>query len=383
MKNLHIAALFDGITDTRRAHLRYYDLTDVLFLCICATLCGADAYTQIASFGEERLAWLQTFGSFANGIPSHDTVQRVLELLDTRKLDGLLGRWAQSLSILSEKSALAIDGKAVRGTWKKAGSPGLTLVSAWASDQRLCLGVEAVQLTGGEQLAAQTLLDLIAIKGKIITADANFLNKSFCEQIVAAKGDYVISLKANQPTLLAEAEAVFAQSTSPQPGVKNRFDETEIVERSKGRLECRKCVSTACLGFTDTPFATQWPGFRCFIQVSRQRSVRSGQGWKEERQVQYYISSLSSDATHFQALIRSHWRTENQQHYVLDVTFNEDRSTIRTGHGPKNMALLRRIALNLAQQHKPDKISLKGALFKAALSTDKLEKLLLGPKSDA
>ena len=116
MENSHLSALFVGVTDNRRAHLRYHDLTDLLFLCICATLCGADAYTQIASFGEERLAWLQKFGSFANGIPSHDTIQRVLELLDPRELERLLARWAQEMSELSDSSTFAIDGKAVRGT---------------------------------------------------------------------------------------------------------------------------------------------------------------------------------------------------------------------------------------------------------------------------
>ena len=133
----------------------------------------------------------------------------------------------------------------------------------------------------------------------------------------------------------------------------------------------------------ETPLAGQWPGMRTVIQVHRQRSVRAENDGQEDEQIQYYISYIASDATHFQEIVRGHWSTENQQHHILDVTFNEDHSTIRTGHGPQNMALLRRISLNLAHQHKPDKISLKGALFKAALSTKILEKLLFGPKSDA
>ena len=382
MKNPHISALFIGVTDIRRAHLRYHDLTDLLFLCICATLCGADAYTQIASFGEERLAWLQKFGSFANGIPSHDTIQRVLELLDPRELERLLARWAQEMSELGNFSPLAIDGKAIRGTWKKTGYPGLTLVSVWASEQRLCLGVEAVQATGGEQLAAQSLLNLISIKGKIITADAHFLTPSFCQQIAEAKGDYVISLKANQPTLLAETVAIFAASTRDIAHHKG-FDETETIEKSKGRLETRRCVSITCSDQLGASLVEKWPALRTLIQVTRHRVVHKRKSSKEEEQVQYYVSSLLADSARFQQLIRGHWGIENQQHYVLDVVLNEDGSTIRTGHGPKNMAILRRISLNLVQQHKPAKISLKGALFKAALSTERLENLLLGPKSDA
>jgi DDE_Tnp_1-associated/Transposase DDE domain len=210
MENTSIAALFEGVVDFRREHLRRYHLTDILFLCICASLCGADAYTQIAVFGEERQEWLQKFGAFPNGVPSHDTIQRTLELLPTQELGALLRNWSQSLCDLRAKEGVAIDGKALRGTWKKTGKPGLTLVSVWASNQRLCLGVEAVAATDGERAAAEILLDLIDLRGKVITADAGFAETCFCTKILNKKADYIIGLKANQPTLMAKAIACFA-----------------------------------------------------------------------------------------------------------------------------------------------------------------------------
>jgi predicted transposase YbfD/YdcC len=378
MHNLNIVSLFDGIKDKRRAHLRCHELTDVLFLCICATLCGADTYTQIASFGEERLYWLKQFGSFAHNIPSHDTIQRVLELLDPNELSALLRRWSQTMRELSENTQVAVDGKAVRGTWKKTGVAGLTLVSLWAVDQRLCLGIEAVGASGGEQQAANTILNLISIKGQIVTADAAFLNQTFCTQVLDKKGDYVISLKANQPKMYAEAEEIFA-SYSPKTTEKTTesvFSLNERTERNKGRQEYRGCVSTPCNAHLNTPFLQQLPGIRTLIRVQRRQDDK-------EPVFQYYASSLSVESFRFQEIIRKHWSVESQQHYVLDVALHEDRSSLRTGNGPKNMAILRRLALNLAQQHKPPKISLKSALFKAALSTGRLENLLLGPKSDA
>ena len=382
MQNAFIVELFDGVTDFRRTHLRRYHLTDVLFLCICASLCGADAYTQIASFGEERHEWLKKFGAFATGIPSHDTIQRILELLSPKELGPLLTRWSQTLSELRPSEALAIDGKALRGTWKKSGKPGITLVSLWASEQRLCLGVEAVGPTGGEGAAAAVLLELIALKGKIITADAGFLSPSFCEQVLAQKADYIVTLKANQPTLLADAVACFEETTA-DCSAKSVVYQSNTLEKNKGRVERRECLATCCKSAFLSEKAAAWPGLRTFIRINTHRAVRKAGGWTEEKQTRYYISSLLPESPVIQGIIRGHWGIENQQHYVLDVTMNEDGSTIRSGHGAQNMALCRRIALNLARTNKPDKLSLKGAFFKAALSLDRLEDLLMGSKSDA
>ena len=382
MQNAFILELFEGVTDFRRTHLRSYYLTDILFLCVCASLCGADAYTQIASFGEERQDWLKKFGAFATGIPSHDTIQRVLELLSPKELSSLLTKWSQSLSELRPRQALAIDGKALRGTWKRTGKPGLTLVSLWASEQRLCLGVEAVGPTGGEGAAAEALLELITLKGKIITADAGFLAPSFCAQIIAKKADYIVTLKANQPTLLADAVACFEEAAT-NSSANTAVYESNTLEKNKGRVERRDCLAISCRSTFSSKKTTDWPGLRTFIRINTHRSVRKAGAWTEEKQTRYYISSLLPESPTIQSIIRGHWGIENQQHYILDVTMNEDGSTIRSGHGAQNMALCRRIALNLARTNKPDKVSLKGAFFKAALSLDRLENLLLGSKSDA
>lgn len=377
MDHATLTTWLGDVADWRREHRRFHGLADILFLCLCATLCGADTFTQIAYFGEARLDWLRRWLPYANGIPSHDTLRRVLQALDPQVLASLLTRWARAMQQLTPQQVVSVDGKALRGTWESSGGSGLTLVSLWASEARLCLGVAAVGEKGGEVAAAQTVLGLLDVAGTILTADAGFTHKAFAAQVVAREADYVLALRGNQPTLLAQAESVFATVGAEQVA------SYETQEKNRGRIETRHCQVTERLGHFGLEAATGWAGLRTLVKLDRQRVVRQQGEWVEQAETRYYLSSLPADAALHQAVIRQHWGIENQQHWLLDVVLREDQVRIRSEHAPENLALCRRIALNLAQAHKPEKISFKGALYKATLSTAMLQQLLFGTQSDA
>jgi predicted transposase YbfD/YdcC len=361
---------FTSLPDPRIARHRWHKLSDILVIAVCAVLCGAESYPAIEDFGHEREAWLRQFLELPAGIPSHDTFNRVFRLLDPVQFQACFLRWMQAVAQATAGEVVAIDGKALRrsfdkGTAKRA----IHMVSAWATENGVVLGQRKVDAKSNEITAIPELLDLLALKGCIVTIDAMGCQRAIAQQIVEQGAVYVLALKGNQPTLEQAVERFFV--TGPEAeAYRLRSDHHEQIEQGHGRVETRSYWLSDEL---DTEWRAAWPGLRSIGMVEATRTL--GGATSVERR--FYLSSLPPQAPQFAQAVRKHWGIENQLHWTLDVTFREDQSRLRTGHGAENFAVLRHIALNLLRQE-PSAKSLPRKRLACALNPDYLLQVLLG-----
>jgi len=374
MEKQPAAALLDHfatLPDPRIARQRWHKLSDILVIAVCAVLCGAESYPAIEDFGHEREDWLKQFLELPAGIPSHDTFNRVLRLLDPLPFQACFLRWMQAVAAATAGEVVAIDGKALRrsfdkGTAKRA----IHMVSAWATANGVVLGQRKVDAKSNEITAIPELLDLLALKGCIVTIDAMGCQGTIAQKIVEQGADYVLALKGNQPTLEQAVEHFFV--TGPQAEAhRTRSDSHEQTEQGHGRVETRWAWISEELEAELK--AAAWPGLRSIGMVEATRTV-AGETSVEQR---FYLTSLPPEAPQFARAVRNHWGIENKLHWTLDVTFREDQSRLRTGHGAENFAVLRHIALNLLRQE-PSTKSLPRKRLACALNPDYLLKVLLG-----
>ena len=362
---------FATLPDPRIARQRWHKLSDILVIAVCAVLCGAESYPAIEDFGHEREDWLKQFLELPAGIPSHDTFNRVLRLLEPLQFQACFLRWMQAVAAATAGEVVAIDGKALRrsfdkGTAKRA----IHMVSAWATANGVVLGQRKVDAKSNEITAIPELLDLLALKGCIVTIDAMGCQRTIAQKIVEQGADYVLALKGNQPTLEQAVEHFFV--TGPQAEAhRTRSDSHEQTEQGHGRVETRWAWISEELEAEIK--AAAWPGLRSIGMVEATRTV-AGETSIEQR---FYLTSLPPEAPQFARAVRNHWGIENKLHWTLDVTFREDQSRLRTGHGAENFAVLRHIALNLLRQE-PSTKSLPRKRLACALNPDYLLKVLLG-----
>lgn len=334
---------------------------DIIVIGICATIANADGWEDIAEFGEGKALWLKQWLALPNGIPSADTFRRVFEHLDAEAFQSRFIEWVQTVFTVTEGQVIAIDGKTARGTCDAQGKPSLHLVSAWASANRLTLAQVNVKEKANEIVAIAQLLKLLRRKGCIVTLDAMGCQKDILAQIRQQQADYVVTVKGNQPTLYKSLQAAFAaQDARGFSELSAHYCQTD--EHRHGRSETRRCwvmadATVQSLGWTD-----------CHSLVRVQRTTTRERG-KVTAETHYYISSLPPLASLLLASIRAHWGIENSCHWVLDVVFNEDASRTRTRNADDNLALLRKIALNLVRQH-PANATLKRKRYRAALNED-------------
>lgn len=359
-----IQYLFADIEDPRQAHKVRHRLDDIILLAIFAVISNAQSWTEIEAFGQAKAEWLRQYLVLENGIPSHDTIQRVFQLLDANILMARFIKWTQGIMTLSQGKIIAIDGKTLRGSHDVSKErKALHLVRAWATEQGLLLGHQKVDEKSNEITAIPEVLDLLALRGCIVTIDAMGCQTGIAKQIVAGGGDYVLALKENQSRLYTHAVEWFDYARQHDFRLVGDHDYAKTVNKGHGRIEIRECWL-----IRDTPVIEEfreqygWVGLRTLVMVRRQREI-AGQRTEE---VSYYISSLFEDATTILYAVRRHWAIENECHWVLDVVFDEDRSRIRLGDSPENFSLLRQIALSILKQDKSTG-SLKGKRFKAAL----------------
>src|SRR5713101_7025379 len=365
----HFAILPDPRIERHRRH----KLSDILVIAVCAVLCGAESFPAIEDFGQVRYEWLKQFLELPGGIPSHVTFNRVLRLLDPVKFQACFLSWMQAVAEETQGEVVAIDGKTLRrsfdkGTAKRA----IHMVSAWATENGVVLGQRKVDDKSNEITAIPELLELLAIKGCIVTIDAMGCQRAIAQQIVEGKADYVLALKDNQPTLHQAVEHFLA--VGPEADAqRTRCDYYDQHEHGHGREESR------CYWITDELTALEagqhWPGLRSIGMVEATRTL-AGQTTVEQR---FYITSLEADAQAFARAVRNHWGIENGLHWTLDVTFREDQSRLRKGHGPENFAVLRHIALNLLRQE-PSQKSLPRKRLACALDPEYLLMVLLGKR---
>lgn len=365
----HLAELEDPRIDRQKRH----KLGDILVIAVCAVLCGAESFPAMEDFGHARYEWLKQFLELPGGIPSHDTFNRVLRLLDPVQFQACFLNWMQAVAEATQGEVVAIDGKTLRrsfdtGTAQRA----IHMVSAWATENGVVLGQRKVDGKSNEITAIPELLELLALKGCIVTIDAMGCQRAIAQQIVESGADYVLALKGNQPTLEQAVESYLA--TGPEAEAhRAACDFYDQHERGHGRQESRCYWITDQLG--DVEGAQNWPGLQSIGMVEATRT-QAGQTTVEQR---LYLSSLPADAPEFARAVRNHWGIENKLHWTLDVTFREDHSRVRKGHGPENFAVLRHLALNLLRQE-PSKKSIPRKRLACALDNNYLLKVLLGER---
>ncbi len=361
---------FENLTDPRVDRTRMHDLFEIVVVALCGTIAGSDSWADAERFGNERLAWLRTFLRLENGIPSHDTVGRVFARLDPAKLAACIAQWFAEIGKEIGRH-VAIDGKTLRGSFDKAaGRNPLHLVSAWASEARLTLGQIAVDDKSNEITAIPLLLDLLDLKGATVTIDAMGCQKDIAAKVVDEGGDYVLALKENHPMLHEAVEAEFtAALEADAPPAEMRRHVT--VERNRGREERREYIAMPAP--KSLPGFAAWASLATLVMVIRITRV----GELEKGQVSYYLSSLPPKVKALAAAIRQHWSIESQLHWALDVTFTEDQSRIRKHHAPQTSAMLRRLAVSIFASDTSKKESIRGKRYRACLSTDVLERILL------
>jgi predicted transposase YbfD/YdcC len=363
MTNLHQA--FKSLKDPRMRRNKKHKLLDIIILSILAVLCGAESYDAIALFGKENFVFLKQFLELKNGIPSHDTVNRVFQLLHSHQFERCFISWAQSLkdSGIMER-VIAIDGKTIRGSKDSFHhQSALHSVHAWSVENSICLG----QMECGEKTNEITIipkiLDLLCIKKSIITIDAMGTQTAIAQKIIDNEGDYILAVKGNQGTLEEEVHATCK-------GSRPLYDSC-TVEKGHGRIETRRCEVFEKGLIVD--FDNRWKNLTSVIKITSKREILvSG---KTETQERFYISSLSTE-NDFNTYIRSHWSVENKLHWVLDMTFREDEQRKRAKHAAANFAIVRKIGLNLLKKD-TGKESLRTKRLKAAWSKEFLLKLII------
>lgn len=361
---------FEDLTDPRIERTRVHDLFELVVVALCGTLAGADTWTDIERFGNDRLTWLRTFLRLEGGIASHDTFGRVFAMLDPAELMACIGQWLDDLGREIGKH-IAIDGKTLRGSGDKAAARNpLHLVSAWASEARLTLGQVAVDSKSNEITAIPLLLELLDLKGAIVTIDAMGCQKDIAHKIVSAGGDYVLALKGNQETLYQAVDQAFTaalEADTPPSGMTRHVTS----ETNRGRRERREY--TALPVPASLPGLAHWKGLATLVMVLRVTQA----GGVEKGEVSYYLTSLPAKVKTLAQVIRQHWSIESRLHWVLDVTFSEDKSRIRKQHAPQTSALLRRWAVSILQGDTSLKDSIRGKRYLACLNTNTLERILL------
>jgi predicted transposase YbfD/YdcC len=361
---------FENLTDPRVERTRRHELFDLVVVALCGTIAGGDTWVDIERFGKERLAWLRTFLTLAEGIPSHDTFGRVFARLDPAELTNCVQQWLDEIG-RQIGDHIAIDGKTLRGSFDTAaGKNPLHLVSAWASAARLTLGQIAVDSKSNEITAIPLLLELLNLKGATVTIDAMGCQKEIAAKIVDGGGDYLLALKENHPTLHAAVCQEFTAAVEADAPPKNMRQHT-TVEVSRGRKERR--IYVALPAPQSLPGFAEWVGLATLVMVVRVTEING----EEKVEASYYLSSLPAKVKKLAKLIRQHWSIESQLHWVLDVTFTEDASRIRKQHAPQTSAMLRRLAVSILSSDTSLKDNIRGKRYRACLSTEVLERLIL------
>jgi predicted transposase YbfD/YdcC len=363
---------FSGLRDPRRSRRpKKHLLLDMIAIALCAVIAGANDWQQLAAFGRRRQDWLKGFLSLPNGVPSHDTFERLFARLSPAGFRSCLLRWLNACAGQLGLRHLAIDGKTLRHSGSPAAGLGpLHLVSVWATEANLSLGQIAVAEKSNEITAIPLLLDMLDLKGALVSIDAMGCQKEIAQKIVAKGGDYVLTVKDNQRGLLDDLYETFTAAQEVDfAGLEHDTYETE--ERGHGRVERRSYTVLYDLGRIRD--RDKWERLTALGLCFSQRTDKG----KTSEELRFFIGSRHAGAAEYARGLRGHWKIENNLHWQLDVTFREDDNRVRDRTGAQNLALLRRWALGLLKRH-PDKASIAVKRYNAALDTDYLEEILKG-----
>ena len=372
-----LEAQFADLTDPRSDHTQRHKFMDIIIIAILAVLAGADGWTDIEQFGKAKETWLRRYLELPHGIPSHDTFRRVFILLDPQEFQQCFMNWVQAIHSLTQGQVIAFDGKCLRGTQDAhAGKEAIYMVSAWAAQDHMVLGQRKVAEKSNEITAVPELLALLDIEGCLVSVDAMNCQKKTAQQIVKQGGEYLLALKDNQRHMREDVQNLFTWAAAGD-FAEMVHDQHTTIGKGHGRIETRTCTTLSdpeCLAMLGHLEA--WENLRTVVHVHTKRQIGNASS-EEDR---YYLSSLPGDTPHLAARAldasRSHWGIENQLHWVLDVTFGEDRCRTRTGHAAENLAVLRHFALNLIRREKSSGLSVRAKRLKASWDDRYLLKLL-------
>jgi predicted transposase YbfD/YdcC len=361
---------FEGLEDPRSASRIEHQLMDVVLITICAVICGAEDWVEVEEYGLAKQSWLASFLSLPNGIPSHDTFNRIFARLYPEQLQQCFLNWVQAVYQITSGQVIAIDGKTLRGSCERGNQRSLIhMVSAWATENRLVLGQRKVDEKSNEITAIPELLRLLDLDGATVTIDAMGCQTAIAAQIVEQQGNYVLALKGNQGHLHEDVIELFDQARAQRfQGIP--YDLYETLDQGHGRQERRRYWVVSDV--TSLPERKKWANLSAVGCVESQRTI----GDKTTTEKRYYLLSQVLDAPQFAQTVRGHWGIENQLHWILDVGFREDESRGTLGYSAENLAVIRHIAVNLITQEKSAKVGTRAKRKKAGWDDQYLFKVL-------
>lgn len=372
MRETAVHKHFSTIKDPRINRTKKHPLLNIIFIALCAVICGAEDWVSIEKFGNARIDWFRQFLDLTFGIPSHDTFNRVFSLIDGKCFAKQFIIWAEYLAEKIKK-VVSIDGKSMRATKNTVkGLGALHIVNVWCNENQLVLGQELVSDKSNEITAIPKLLELLDIEGATVTIDAMGTQKEISQLIIAKKANYVLALKGNHGNLHADIELYFQSINSGQ--LKQTVYEHSTVEKDHGRIEERNYYTVSLpMGLR----SEGWEQLNSITMICSKRTVNN----ETSTENHYYISNIKAeDHKEIAGAARTHWQVENCLHWRLDVSFNEDRWKSKLGNAGANVAILNKMALNLLKMEKTSKIGIKNRRLMAGWDQQYLEKVILSVK---
>lgn len=369
MAKSSLVAHLAQVPDPRINRRKYHDLIDVLVIAICTLLCAGETFNDMEDFGKAKYDWFKTFLGLRNGIPSHDTFNRVFAALDPNQFLDCFLQWTQSLRQAVSQEIVALDGKALRRAMNKDQNVKY-VVSAWAESNGLVLGQLKVSDKSNEITAVPQLLRILELSGCIVTTDAMGCQTKIAKEIIESDADYVLALKGNHEKVHEEVKTFLDDTVAeaktyrlpgaPVPQAVQTLGFFETVDKDHGRYEIRRFYQSTHLDwFADK---NKWEGLKSVGMVESIREI----GAERSVERRYFLSSLAMDVQTFARAVRSHWGVENKVHWIMDVCFREDHSRARAGYAAENLATLRRLALNLLKREKTKKRGIRGKQLNAS-----------------
>ena len=329
---------FNSLTDPRREHRKQHKLSDIIFITIAAVICGADDWYEIEEYGKHKQDWLKTILELPYGIPSHDTFNRVFSILDPAAVLKCFMSWVQSIVTTLEGQIINFDGKRLCNSGQGGSKSVIHMVSAWSGANKMVLGQVKVDDKSNEITAIPELLDLLMVKGSLVTIDAMGCQRDIAAKIIEKQADYMLAVKDNQASLHDDIKEAFEHEKNIETHIQSNM--------GHGRIEKRTCSIITNIDWICSKEG--WEGLQTLVAIeSRRIQKATGIVQTENR---YYISSKKASAEVFNHAARQHWGIENNLHWTLDVVFNEDGSTKRAGDAAENFSSINKIALNLLNQ---------------------------------